>query len=466
MLTASLATHPLEMFPLLCFAAGLALAIVAALDPAGARKPAMVLILSLAVATGTYLSILSRAVPDLSAYGADDKRELWARLDALGAEPLTAIVGESDGRDLLTRTLPGTTVTVFGIPALALVALRVPASAAILALGIVPLGLLYASRAGFIALSLATASSVVKDVNAYFGLLGLLSLAIGLSALIQAALHAAAWRPAGVRRVITHSAIGTIVVWLAWKGGPAGRPVVRRIERSSSLSSCCSSPLRSQVAVNRHRQDAPHSAAHSCVPPDTHHRPDGPPGRSAGSSRVGVRGSVHEPAPRDAAEPVSGRPRVSICPRLAGLLREGRSDSRSRPPIPVPEGVVEELRKRIPPRSVVLADPRYSCALVVLFSGYCINPEKVYNGLYFRTAERYHAEYVRVGDRGIPEHPFFNTNPTLTAGEARLLTDYRVSYLLTDPDSTNQTAGKLTQLGSATLEMERDGYRLYRISGS
>jgi len=28
------------------------------------------------------------------------------------------------------------------------------------------------------------------------------------------------------------------------------------------------------------------------------------------------------------------------------------------------------------------------------------------------------------------------------------------------------TAGKLTQLGSATLELELDGYRLYRISGS
>ena len=53
----------------------------------------------------------------------------------------------------------------------------------------------------------------------------------------------------------------------------------------------------------------------------------------------------------------------------------------------------------------------------------------------------------------------------LTAGESRLLFDYRVTYLLTDPDSTDQTSSKLERLGGATLEFSRDGYRLYRIAG-
>ncbi len=464
MLTASLATHPLEMFPLLFFAAGLALAIMTALDPSGARKPAIVLILSLAVATGAYMSILSHAVPDLVAYGADEKPALWANLRALGGHPLTALAGPSGFRDLLTRTLPSTTVTVFGIPALVLVALRAPAAAAMLALGIVPLALLYASSAGFMLLRLATASSVVKDVNAYFGLLGLLSLAIGLPALIQVGLQAAAWRPAGVRRVIARSVIGAMVVWSAWRGGQAGVQwfADRATMQPEFLLLVAVAVAVAVIVTARTRR--------TLLPP------------SAFPSTLIIVLAAGLAVPLAAPEWTFGGVFTS---RRHVALGEQLRDARASPsvldwpayyektlrqsiapPIPVPGGVMKELRKRIPPRSVVLADPRYSCALVVLFSSYCINPETIYNGLYFRTAERYHAEYVRRGDGGIPEHPFFNANATLTASEARLLTEYRVSFLLTDPDSTDRTAEKLTQLGNATLEMEHDGYRLYRINGS
>jgi hypothetical protein len=128
--------------------------------------------------------------------------------------------------------------------------------------------------------------------------------------------------------------------------------------------------------------------------------------------------------------------------------------------------VVDELQKRIPPRQVVLADPRYSCALVVLIDAYCINAESIY-GHYFQPAARYFAEYVRQENGQAPQHPFFNASPSLTDGERALLKQYRVSYLLADPEYAEQTALKLREAASgATIEMDRDGYRLYRINGS
>jgi hypothetical protein len=134
--------------------------------------------------------------------------------------------------------------------------------------------------------------------------------------------------------------------------------------------------------------------------------------------------------------------------------------------VPVPRGVVDELRKRMPPRQIMLAHPRYSCALVVLIDAYCINPESIY-GHYFQPAARYLAEYVRQGEGQAPQHPFFNASPSLTDAERGLLKEYRVSYLLAGPEYADQTALKLREAApGATLEMDRDGYRLYKISGS
>src|SRR5262249_918831 len=147
---------------LLFFVGGLVFAVVAGLDPAGARKPAIVLMLAFVAATGAYAWTLSRHVPDLAAYGTDEKRTLWRQVDALEPHPLSAIIDADGMHDLLTRTMPDTTVNVLGIPSLALVALRAPATAAILALGIVPLALMYASGAGFLVLQLVSAPSVVK----------------------------------------------------------------------------------------------------------------------------------------------------------------------------------------------------------------------------------------------------------------------------------------------------------------
>jgi hypothetical protein len=127
--------------------------------------------------------------------------------------------------------------------------------------------------------------------------------------------------------------------------------------------------------------------------------------------------------------------------------------------------VVDEVRRRVPPRQVVLAHPSYSCALVVLMDAYCVNPESIY-GDYFRPATRYHAEYVRLSDGQAPEHPFFNASPSLTDLEDRLLKEYRVSYLLADPEHADQIARKLENATiGVSLETEIDGYRLYKVGG-
>ena len=135
------------------------------------------------------------------------------------------------------------------------------------------------------------------------------------------------------------------------------------------------------------------------------------------------------------------------------------------PPLPVTRAVVDELRRRMPPRQILLAHPSYSCSLVVLMDAYCINPEFLY-GDFFLPAARYHAEYVRRTDGQDPEHPFFNARPSLTDAEDRLLMEYRVSYLLADPEHADQIALKLKEAtAGATLELDQEGYRLYRISG-
>jgi hypothetical protein len=121
------------------------------------------------------------------------------------------------------------------------------------------------------------------------------------------------------------------------------------------------------------------------------------------------------------------------------------------------------VRERIPPRQVVLADPSYSCALVVFLNAYCVNPEYVY-GLFFQTAAPYLTDFVRRDSGGSVQHPFFNTNPQPWAEEAELLQRYRVSYILAAPGHLGTIEAKIAQASpGAELVLERDGYRLYRV---
>ena len=464
MLVASLSTHPLEMFTLLCFVGGMALTICSGIDRTADRTHTLVLVMLLASATGAYLAIHSRAVPYVAEYEREDQQSLRAELGELASDPITAIAGgPTAARDLLSRTIPSTTAVVFGIPAMVLAVFRAPAAAAMLALGVVPLALLYASQAGFIALTLLTSVETVRDVGAYFALLGILALALGLTALAHAILHAAAWRQKGFDRVVSISAVGSVVMWAAWTGGQEavqwlGSRAVMRPEWLLLIAVLVAGVVLI-VAAMRTRVLVPPAPFPSGVMLVTACLaiPLAIPNWAFG----GIFARREPVTAFGRFEAALASPSVLDWPSYYEELKRSIA-----PPLPVPRSVVDELRTRIPPRQIVLAHPRYSCALVVLLDAYCINPESV-SGHYFQPAARYLAEYVDREDGQPPRHPFFSASTSLTAGEDRLLTEYHVSYLLADPEHAEQIGRKLGETTArATLEMEQDGYRLYRISSS
>jgi hypothetical protein len=464
MLLASLATHPLEMFTLLCFASGLTFAILVRVDATGARTQAVMLMLLLLAATAAYTVVQMWAVPYVAEYERGDKLGLRAELVRLAGEPVTAVVGgPTEAREILSRTVPATSALVAGIPALAVAVLRAPAAAAVLALSVVPLALLYASPAGYIVLTLLTSVETVRDVGAYFSLLTIVALAIGMTTLVQASLHAARWSRNGLMGTVVASAAGSVVVWTAWKGGRlavqwlANRTIVQ--PEILLLFGVVASAAALTAAARWRRP---------LIPPAPL-----PVGVVLATACLAVPFAVPE---WGFGGIFTKRDPVSILDRIdRGLSSPSVLDWSSyyeqlkqtiAPPLPVPRAVVDELRRRIAPRQVVLANPSYSCALVALVDAYCINPQSIY-GHYFQPAARYHAEYVKHGANDVSEHPFFNASSSLSDAEERLLREYRVSYVITDPAYADQTAAKLRQLGHrATFEADLSGYRLYRISGS
>jgi hypothetical protein len=463
MLLASLATHPLEMFTLLCFATGLTLAILVGVDATGDRTHAVLLMLLLVAATGAYIAVQAEAVPYVAEYERGDKLGLRADLVRLAGEPTTALLGgPTEAREILSRTVPATSALVAGIPALAIAVLRAPAAAAVLALGVVPLALMYASPAGYVVLTLLTSVETVRDVGAYFALLTVVALAIGLTTLVQASLNAARWWRNDFTGTIVASAAGSVVVWTAWKWGRlavqwlANRTIVQpEILLVSGLVALAAV----LIAASLWRR--------SLIPPAS-----SPVGVVLATACLAVPFAVPEwgfGGIFTKRDPVTILDRIEHRPPAPSVLDwpsyyEELKQSIA-PPLPMPRAVVDELRRRLAPRQVVLADPRYSCALVALIDAYCINPESIY-GHYFQPAARYHAEYVKHGGKGASEHPFFNASSSLSDAEERLLREYHVSYVITDPAYSDQTSMKLRQLGTrATLEADLYGYQLYRISG-
>jgi len=459
-LVASMATHPLEMFTLLCFSAGMAFTILAGLDRTADRKQVLPLILLLATAAGGYIAIQSRMVAYVAEHERGDKDALRSELEQLASDPIEALTGgPTEARDLLSRSVPATTAVVFGIPAMALAALRVPATASMLAMGIVPLALMYASPAGYTVLALLTSTETVRDVNAYFALLGLIALAVGLTALAHVVFHAAAWRQQGLSRIIAVSIFGSLVLWAVWTGG---RESMRQLSTARPelllLTAVVTAVIVLGVAFRRRviLQPAPFPVgvltltmclALACAAPEW-----------AFGGIFEKRGPVTAFSRFLAAR---SSPSVLDWPSYYEELKTSIA-----PPLPVPRAVVDELRRHIPPRQVVLANPAYSCALVVLLNAYCINPASIY-GHYFQPAAGYFAKYVREGDGQAPRHPFFNDDLSLSDAERGLLKDYRVSYVLTDPEFADAMALKLGgSVVDTTLEMDQDGYRLYRIDGS
>jgi hypothetical protein len=416
--------------------------------------------LLLSAATGAYAFVQARFVPYVAEYERHQKVPLRAELIELVQQPTTAIAGgPTDAREILSRTVPATSALVGGIPALALAVLRAPATAAMLALGIVPLALLYASPAGYIVIELLTSVETARDVNAYFSLLGLLALAIGLTALAQAGLHAATTRH-GVGRLVATSAAGSFVVWAAWIWGRNGvRTLASRTTMQPEFLLLVAVIVAAVVLVIAALRPRP------IVPPAPL-----PWGTALATLCLAVPFVIPEWGfggvfTKREAESIFHRfDHTRASPSVVDWAPyyEGLKQSIA-PPLPVPRVVIDALQKHIPPRQVVLADPRYSCALVVLIDAYCINPDSIY-GHYFQPAARYHTEYVTAGAGDVPIHPFFNATISLTSAEARLLEEYRVSYVLADPVYAEAIAGKLREIaGGASLEFDVDGYQLYRI---
>jgi hypothetical protein len=108
---------------------------------------------------------------------------------------------------------------IAGVPVLLLAVFAAPAAAAILALGIVPLSLMYASPGGVVLLSLLMSPDTVKDVGAYFGLLGLIGLSLGAVAVAQVLVGSAQRARSLVLRV-GWLAAGLLVVAAAWRWLP------------------------------------------------------------------------------------------------------------------------------------------------------------------------------------------------------------------------------------------------------
>lgn len=138
-----------------------------------------------------------------------------------------------------------------------------------------------------------------------------------------------------------------------------------------------------------------------------------------------------------------------------------------RPKLTIPGPIVSDLRQRVSPRQVVVANPQYSCSLAVLLDAYCVNPAHIY-GQYYLTAQPYQDRFVHSTEgRDEDWHPFFNDTWPLEGREATFLRDYSVDYLLTDPDHDALISRKLQALHLAvTPEMSRDGYTLYRVRRS
>ena len=464
MLLASLSTHPLEVFTFLWFAGGLAAVALLGFDRSANRTHTLTLVVLFAAVTATYLSIHARAVPYVAEYERSDKGALREELRVLASSPVTAIAGgPTEARELLTRTLPGTTETVLGIPALLLAILRGPAAAAILATAIVPLALVYASPAGFTIVKLATSPETARDVSAYFGLMGLAAVALGAVALAQVILNAAGWYKKGFAAVAAGSAVGSIALWLAWMATLGGvrwltarsliRPevllaigvivaaVVLIVARTRAAALVRQSPFSTAVLAVTLCLAVPLVA----------------PGWAFG-------GAFARRTPTTLWERITAA-RTSPSVLDWPAYYEGQLRHSVYPPT-VPIGVLDELRRRIPPRQIVLAHPRYSCALAALIDAYCVNPFSI-SGHYFQPAAPYFAKYVRQEEGALPQHPFFNGNRDLTDAERRLLREYNIAYVLVPPEDSEQISRKVEGAApGATLEMEHEGYRLYRISRS
>ena len=464
MLAASLTTHPLEMFPVLCFAAGMVAVIVAGFDRHGDRRHALILVALLAATAVSYIAIQSRLVPYVAEYERDEKQSRREELANFARDPVAAIAGRpSRGEDILTRTIPATSALVFGTVALPLAAVIAPAAAAMLAVGIVPLALMYAAPAGYVVLTLLTSVETVGDINAYFSLLGLIGLALALTAAAHLIMKTAVSRHGGLAHLVKRSlamSVAAAIVLVIGRAAARALATAAVTEPRMLLAAGILAAIAALIVSGRGR--APRLR-----------RSPFPTGVAVFATCLAIPFAQPEAGIGGAfttRRPVDVITRFQLARTAPSVLEWDAYYDRLRqtiaPPLPVPRAVVDEMRRRIPARQILLADPRYSCALVVLINAYCINPASIY-GHYFQPAVAYYRGYVAERGSDSPVHPFFNATTALTVAERAVIGDYGVDYLLTDPQFGGLIEDKLARAGQrAHLEMTLDGYQLFRFTSS
>jgi len=476
LLAASLATHSLDMFTLLCFAAAVCAVAFLGLDRRADRRASGALMLLLAVSATAFLAVQRSTVTSVTEYERARKIELRSDLRQMATDPRGAVAGPiSEGaRNLLGQVTSETVAGVVAIPVLTLAAVVFPASAAILAVAIVPLMLMFAMPAGYLLFQLLTSDSIRSSDGAdhFLTFLGLVAVGLAAVAVAEILLHAVAARRGNVRALIGTSAIVLSVLCLAWVGEQAA---VRKLVdlavlrlRVLLLIDAAAAAVIIAIAAASHARFAPVRttwagllAAGLIIPMPIANW------SLHGAYTEGPRHSILAHLKQARSVPsVLNFP--SYYERLKGATA------------PIPLAVMEDLQRIVPPRQVVLADPTYSCGLVVLLDAYCVNPARI-SGHFFLPAIRYFEVYVEASsirpgavslDNGGEHpgenqevHPFFNSTSSISERERRLLVDYNVTYILADPEHRDGIDAKLRHGGiDATIEANRDGYRLYRIA--
>jgi hypothetical protein len=445
------------MYTLMCFAAAMGIVILIGTDPTGDRRQVLKLAASFVLVLAIYLPVHRLALPELLAFETELKSRLAAEFQTQYPDMRAMLAGDmgQEADDLLRGRIPATTAGIIGIPALAAAVWLVPASAAILVLASVPLALVFASPAGYLGLALATSADSGQEATAYFGLLGLLALAIGIAAIAHGVVTLATRSRSRLGRIaalVVVIAVG-VAVWNGWTRVAAQNLLdfARAYPRMFFLLSAVLAGGILVTASRRRRYvaDWPRLPAAAVF--------------LAAVIAVPLAGAG---LPQDErVNLVEGVRRARIAPSILewnayyDVLRQTIN-----PPMPVPRVVVDELRRRLPPRQVVLADPRYSCSLAVVVNAYCVNPEVIY-GQYYLTAQRYQNDYVYTID-GVDAdwHPFFNTMWPVEDRERSFFQTYSVDYLLADPTHASLIARKLAALNvPAALEWSGEGYMLYKL---
>ena len=317
MLVASLSTHAVEVVTFLCFVAAATTAIVAGLDRSGDRKRAVVVVSALAMATGAYLTAHSQAVPYIAERGSSRRLVLGEELDRLVTKDGQAFAWASVERDnIFVGSSPLTTAAVIGIPALGLAALRMPAAAAVLALGTVPLALLWANPSGSILLRWAVAPGTMRDTTPYFMLIGIVGVALGLVALAEAILNAAGPHPRRYRYwVIVACALSLVVT--------VGREVVLWLGELClhTAPAIPARPSRDRRRRADDRRDTLSSDSRARTLPLWRRDPDNLSRHSAGNSWTRLRRRVLKGGQRFGVHPARGCTCSPIDIGLAGVLR-------------------------------------------------------------------------------------------------------------------------------------------------